>query len=441
MSSQERRLSEMEKKIIKNDRTGEQYTYVKHPTGLDIYIWKMEDYSTTHALFGTKYGSINTKFRTKEQPDFITVPNGIAHYLEHKLFENEDCDVFSLYAKTGASANAYTSFDKTCYLFSCTDNVYESLEILLSFVQNPYFTEETVQKEQGIIGQEIRMYDDNAGWRVFFNMLQGMYHNHPVKIDIAGTVESIAQINADLLYKCYYTFYNLNNMVLSIAGNVDEDKVLEMCDKLLKQGGNPELETAFEDEPETVCKEETVQKLEISMPMFNIGFKAKPEKGLDALRAEIETNFVLSLLADESSDFYKKLYDEGLINSSFSSEVFSGDGYCCSIFGGESRNPRLVRDKLIEEIERCKKEGFDETRFNNIKKAYYGALIRDLNDAEAIATNMINAGMEKLSAFDAIETVAAVTFADMAKRLDKQFDTKNVTISIIEPIDGKEEQN
>ena len=429
----------MEKKIVKNERTGEQYTYVKHPTGLDIFIWKMEDYSTTHALFGTKYGSINTKFKTKDEPDFITVPNGIAHYLEHKLFENEDCDVFSLYAKTGASANAYTSFDKTCYLFSCTDNVYDSLEILLSFVQNPYFTEETVRKEQGIIGQEIRMYDDNAGWRVFFNMLGGLYHNHPVKIDIAGTVESIAQINADLLYKCYYTFYNLNNMVLSIAGNVDEDKVLEICDKLLKNNSNPELETAFEDEPETVCKPEVVQKLEIAMPMFNIGFKAKPEKGIDAVRAEIETNFVLSLLADESSDFYKKLYDDGVINSSFSSEVFMGDGYFCSIFGGESRDPRLVRDKLIEEINRCKKEGLDEERFNIIKKSYYGALIRDLNDAEAIATVMINAGMEKLSAFDVIETVAAVTFEDVEKRLEKQFNTDNVTISIIEPIGGKEE--
>lgn len=429
----------MEKKIIKNERTGEQYTYVKHPTGLDIFIWKMENYSTTHALFGTKYGSINTKFKTKDEPDFITVPNGIAHYLEHKLFENEDCDVFSLYAKTGASANAYTSFDKTCYLFSCTDNVYDSLEILLSFVQNPYFTEETVRKEQGIIGQEIRMYDDNAGWRVFFNMLQGLYHNHPVKIDIAGTVESIAQINADLLYKCYYTFYNLNNMVLSIAGNVDEDKVLELCDKLLKNNDNPELETAFENEPETVCQSEVVQQLEIAMPMFNIGFKAKPESGLDAVRAEIETNFVLSLLADESSDFYKKLYDEGIINSSFSSEVFMGDGYFCSIFGGESRTPRLVRDKLIEEINRCKKEGLDEERFNCIKKSYYGALIRDLNDAEAIATVMLNAGMEKLSAFDVIETVAAVSFEDVQKRLEKQFDTDKVTISIIEPINGKEE--
>ncbi len=428
----------MEKQIIKNERTGEQYTYVKHPTGLDIFIWKMENYSTTHALFGTKYGSINTKFKTKNEPDFITVPNGIAHYLEHKLFENEDCDVFKLYAKTGASANAYTSFDKTAYLFSCTDNVYESLEILLSFVQNPYFTEETVQKEQGIIGQEIRMYDDNAGWRVFFNMLGGLYHNHPVKIDIAGTVESIAEINADLLYKCYYTFYNLNNMVLSIAGNVDEDKVLEMCDRLLKNNENPELITAFEEEPETVYKHEVTQKLEISMPMFHVGFKAKPEKGLDAVKAEIETNFVLSLLADESSDFYKKLYDDGLINSSFSSEVFMGDGYFCSIFAGESRTPRTVRDKIIEEINRCKKECLDEERFNIIKKSYYGALIRDLNDAEAIATIMLNAGMEKLSAFDVIETVAAVKFEDVQKRLEKQFNTENVTLSIIEPLDKEE---
>ncbi len=431
----------MEKQIVKNERTGEQYTYVKHPTGLDIYIWKMEDYSTSYALFGTKYGSINTKFRTKNEKDFITVPNGIAHYLEHKLFENEDCDVFSLYAKTGASANAYTSFDKTCYLFSCTDNVYESLEILLSFVQSPYFTEETVQKEQGIIGQEIRMYDDNAGWRVFFNMLQGMYHNHPVKIDIAGTVESIAQINADLLYQCYNTFYNLNNMVLSIAGNIDEDKILEMCDKLLKNNGNPELETAFEPEPDTVCQKEVVQQLEIAVPMFNIGFKAKPETGIDALRAEIETNFVLALLANGSSDFYKKLYDEGLINSTFSTEVFSGDGYCCSIFGGESRNPRMVRDRIIEEIERCKKDGFDRELFEGIKKAYYGALIRNLSDAEAIATNMLNSGMEKLSAFDVIEIVADVKFEDMKKRLEKQFNAENVTISIIEPISSKEEQN
>jgi predicted Zn-dependent peptidase len=433
------KLSKINKEIISNERTKEKYTLIKHPSGLDIYVWKMENYSTTHALFGTKYGSINTKFKTKNEPDFITVPNGIAHYLEHKLFENEDCDVFSLYAKTGASANAYTSFDRTCYLFSTTSNVYESLEILLDFVQKPYFTEATVQKEQGIIGQEIRMYDDNAGWRVFFNMLGGLYHNHPVKIDIAGTVESIAEINAELLYKCYYTFYNLNNMVLSIAGDVDVDRVLEVCDKCLKQNENIELETAFEDEPDTVCTHEVVQKLEIAVPMFNIGFKAKPESGIAALKAEIETNFVLSLISDESSDFYKKLYDEGLINSDFSSEVFSGDGYFCSIFSGESRNPRLVRDKIVEEIERCKKEGLDKERFDIIKKSYYGSLIRDLNDAEAVATIMLNNGMEKLSAFDNIEAVAECTFEDVTARLHKQFDTDKVVLSIIDPVNPEEE--
>ena len=368
----------------------------------------------------------------------MTVPNGIAHYLEHKLFENEDCDVFSLYAKTGASANAYTSFDRTCYLFTATSNVYESLEILLDFVQKPYFTEETVRKEQGIIGQEIRMYDDNAGWRVFFNMLGGIYHNHPVKIDIAGTVESIAQINADLLYKCYYTFYNLNNMVLSIAGNVDVDKVLAVCDKCLKQNEDIKLETAFEPEPDSVLKHETVQKLEIAMPMFNIGFKAKPETGIAALKAEIETNFVLSLIANESSDFYKKLYDKEIINSTFYSEVFSGDGFFCSIFGGEAPDPRLVRDKIVEEIERCKKEGLDEKRFESIKKAYYGSLIKGLDDAENLATVMLNSGMEKLSAFDRIEAVAACTFEDVLNRLNMQFNTENVTLSIIEPVNPQE---
>ena len=394
----------------------------------------MEDYSTTHALFGTKYGSINTTFKTKDDADFITVPNGIAHFLEHKLFENEDCDVFSLYAKTGASPNAYTSFDKTCYLFSCTDNVYESLEILLSFVQDPYFTEQSVQKEQGIIGQEIKMYEDVAAWRVFFNMLRGIYHNHPVKIDLAGTVESIAQIDADLLYKCYHTFYNLGNMALSIAGNVDEDKVLAVCDKYLKQGENIELRNSFPDEPPTVVEEKTTQKLEIAMPMFNIGFKAKPESGIAAVRAEIETNFALTLLSDESSEFYKTLYDEGLINSSFSTEVFRGDGYFCSIFGGESRNPEIVLEKIKAEIELRKHEGLDSECFEAVKKSYYGSLIRDLNDAEAIASLMINSGLEGLTAFDIIETVAAVTFEDVMNRLKAQFDVDKVTISIIEPI-------
>ena len=209
-----------EKQLIVNERTGEKYYYIKHPTGLSIYVMEMEGYNTAFALFGTKYGSVNTTFKTKNDADFVTVPEGIAHFLEHKLFENEDCDVFELYAKTGASGNAYTSFGRTAYLFSCTENFPESLSILLDFVQKPYFTQATVDKEQGIIAQEIKMGEDNPYVAVFFNLLKAVYHSHPVRIGIAGTVDSIAKINADLLYRCYYTFYNLNNMVLSVAGKL-----------------------------------------------------------------------------------------------------------------------------------------------------------------------------------------------------------------------------
>ena len=218
---------------IKSEIAGDSYYKVEHPSGLTIFVYPKEGYTSSYAIFGTRYGSINTKFSVN-CGDIITVPDGIAHYLEHKLFESEEGDAFVRYAKTGANANAYTSFEKTCYLFSCTDKFDESLEILLDFVQDPYFTAQTVAKEQGIIGQEIKMYDDSPDWRVMFNMLEGMYHNHPVKIDIAGTVETIAEITAEKLYEVYNVFYNLNNMILCVAGNVTVDGVLKVADKMLK---------------------------------------------------------------------------------------------------------------------------------------------------------------------------------------------------------------
>ena len=233
---------ETTKTIIRSPQTGDEYTHIRHKSGLNILVYEMDGFSTTQAMFGTKYGSINTQFKTASDNNYCTVPEGIAHFLEHKLFENEDCDVFDLYAKTGANANAYTSFDKTCYFFSCSDHFQESLEILLSFVQSPYFTPESVAKEQGIIGQEIRMCDDDPGWRVLFNMLCGLYQKHPVRIDIAGTIDSIAQITDELLYRCYRTFYNLHNMVLAVAGNCKVDEVLEVADRLLKPCDDIKLE-------------------------------------------------------------------------------------------------------------------------------------------------------------------------------------------------------
>jgi predicted Zn-dependent peptidase len=422
------------RQVIENRRTNESYIKITHDSGLDIYIKPMENYSSAYALFGTKYGSINNRFKTDDDADFVDVPDGIAHYLEHKLFENEDCDAFARYAKTGASANAYTSFDRTAYLFSAAENIYESLEILLDFVQDPYFTEETVAKEQGIIGQEIRMYDDDPNWRVIFNMLKCLYHTHPVKIDIAGTVESIAKITPELLYKCYGAFYNLNNMVLSIAGNVDEQKVMAVCDKYLKKNIDKKLTTSFAPEPVTIVSKDIEMTSEVSIPMFNLGYKAEPEYGYAKLKAEAETNIILELLCGSSSDLYEKMYNSELINSQFSTEVFDGPGYFCSIIGGESRNPNAVRDMINDEIARVKTEGFDTSAFEASKKAYYGSLIWDLNRAESYASNMLVSAFDGLTAYDLIDIVADITIDDIKKRIIRQFDPEKCALSVVNPI-------
>ena len=246
---------------------------IKHKSGWTICLYPMPDYSTTYAIFGTKYGSVDTTFKTKNDDNYVTVPEGIAHYLEHKLFENDECDAFELYSKTGASANAFTSFDCTAYLFTCTQKFAENLRILLNLVQEPYFTDENVEKERGIITQEIKMYLDDPGTRVFYNCLGGIYHNNPAKIDIAGTVESIQKIDKELLYRCYNTFYNLNNMVLSIAGNFDPDEALSICDELLKTNEDPQIYVIVPDEPYEVKEKRVIQKLACAIPMFQIGFK------------------------------------------------------------------------------------------------------------------------------------------------------------------------
>ncbi|MBQ7131034.1 MAG: insulinase family protein [Oscillospiraceae bacterium] len=419
------------KTIIKCPKTGQYYTKISHKSGLDILVWKMDGFQSTEVLFGTKYGSINTMFRKSGDKEYTVVPEGIAHFLEHKLFENEDTDVFELYAKTGASGNAYTTFDKTCYLFSCSDNWEASLEILLSFVQSPYFTKETVDKEQGIIGQEIQMTNDNPYWVLFFNLLKAVYHNHPVRIDVAGTVDSIAQIDADLLYKCYYTFYNLHNMVLSLAGNVDEDKVIEICDKLCKPCENEGLETVFPDEPEKVKDEYVEAILPVGTPIFNIGFKSADVTGRELLKAELEAWFAISMLADSSSPLYKSLLSEGYINNSFYTEIFCGDGYFVSIFGGESKDPMYVQNRICEEIEKAKMHGLDESRFEELKKSLYGSKIRNWDNVEAVANSLINSYFAKVTPFDDISLISEMTFDDVQKCLLERFDTDNKAISVI----------
>ncbi len=418
-------------KEIKSEILGEKYFEVDHKSGLKIFIMPKENYSSSYAVFGTKYGSIDTKFRRSDSDEWITVPEGIAHFLEHKLFENEDLDAFARYAKTGASANAYTSFDKTCYLFQCSGNFEASLEILLDFVTHPYFTKETVEKEQGIIGQEITMYYDVAGWMSTFNLLRCLYKNHPVRIDIAGTVESIAQITDRLLYDCYNTFYNLNNMCLAVVGDVTPEQVLAVCDKMLEKAEPLSIERSFDDEPREIVESYAEYNLAMSMPVFSFGYKEECKDLTQNLRKMIEVNILLEILAGDTSGLYNKMFDNGLINTSFSKEYFTGFGYEAIMFDGESVNPQAVADEIKKAVAALRADGIDDEQFENARRSLYGREIMEYNDIDSIANAVLSAYFNGYSVFDTMEIYKSVTKEDIEKRLENMMMEEYSALSVV----------
>ncbi len=418
-------------KEIKNELLGERYYEIDHTSGLKIFVYPKENYSSTYAVFGTKYGSIDTCFRLEGEENFTEVPEGIAHFLEHKLFESEELDAFARYAKTGANANAYTSFDKTCYLFSCSDNFEESLEILLDFVSNPYFTEQTVQKEQGIIGQEIKMYQDEPGWESHFELLRSLYHQHPVRIDIGGTVESIAQITAKLLYECYETFYNPSNMALAVAGKVDVDTVVKIVDKMIKPKESKKIERKFMREPAEVLTKTFEKKLAVAMPIFAIGFKEDVKTPERTLKETLESTLLLDIVAGKTSPLYESLLNEGLINTTFDADYFAGYGYSAHLFSGESKDYEIVRERITEELRRVMAEGVDREAFDRIKKKHYGGFIMNFNDVDSLANALVGDYFNGDGLFDQLSVLESITAEDVDRRLRDAFNLDNSAMSII----------
>ena len=418
-------------KKITNDLLKEEYYEIDHKSGLKIFVMEKPDYSGAFAMFGTRYGSVDTCFRLKGEESYTTVPEGIAHFLEHKLFESEELDAFERFAKTGANANAFTSFDRTCYIFQCADNFYENLEILLDFVKAPYFTEETVQKEQGIIGQEIRMYQDDPDWQVLFNLLRGLYKNNPVRIDIAGTVESIAEISADLLYSCYNTFYNNSNMCLAVAGNVKADEVIAIADKVLKIEEPVTFEQIVPEEPYEVSTAYTEEKLGVESPKFALGLKEKCEEIVPSPKKTLLYNLALEIIAGKFSPLYTRLIDEGLINTAFGKEYFYGRGFATVFFSGESKDPEKVRDEILGEINRLKKDGISKEDFEICLKKKYGAEIFSYNDVDDLANNLCEAWLNGYGIFDNIDLYKTITKEDVEAVIKDGFDTENICLSVI----------
>lgn len=421
----------MKEKLIKNDLLKEEYYEIDHDSGLKIFVMEKPDYNGAYALFGTKYGSVDTCFKLKNDENYTTVPEGIAHFLEHKLFESEELDAFERFAVTGANANAYTSFDRTCYLFQCSGEFEKNLEILLDFVKAPYFTEETVQKEQGIIGQEIRMYQDSPDWQVLFNLLRGMYSKNPVRIDIAGTIESIAEINAELLYSCYNTFYNLSNMALAVAGNVKKETVLEIVDRVIK----PEEPVCFEqiipEEPKEIAESYIEEALGVDMPKFALGFKESHSKPVRSAKETLVMNLALDIIAGKVSPLYSKMLSEGLINTSFGKEYFTGRGFAAPIFTGESSKPEKVKEEILSEIARIRKDGIRDEDFEVSLKKLYGAEVFSYNDVDDLANNLIDAYFNNHGLFDRIELYREIKKEDVEKAIDDSFKEEYCCLSVI----------
>ncbi|WP_373463323.1 EF-P 5-aminopentanol modification-associated protein YfmH [Herbivorax sp. ANBcel31] len=425
----------MEIKTINYDNIDEIMYLYEHSSGLKAFVIPKKGYSKKFAAFGTHYGSINNEFvvdgeRTK-------VPDGIAHFLEHKLFEQEDESVMDKFSKLGSSPNAYTSFSQTVYLFSCTDKFFENFNLLLDYVQNPYITEESVEKEKEIIGQEIRMYDDNPNWRVFFNFLDALYEKNTVKIDIAGSVESISKIDREVLYKCYNTFYHPSNMVIVVVGDVDPKQVFEKVEKNIKESKeNIEIERIFPDEPAGINKPYVEEKLAVSMPLFQMGFKdfGFNTKGIECLNREIAVKILLEMILGKSSELYTTLYNDGLINNTFNFDYSIEESYAFSSFGGESKDPIAVKERVTTHIKVLQEKGIDKKDYQRIKRAMRGKFIKQLNSVERVAHSFMSVYFKEVSIFDYLDVYDKISFEYVKKVFEGHFDIERLAVSVIKPV-------
>lgn len=404
--------------------------------GLEVIVLPKEGFNKTYATFSTKYGSVDNRFSVGNQQP-VKVPDGIAHFLEHKMFEEPTGDIFAVFASQGASANAFTSFDRTVYLFSATEQINANLETLINFVQNPYFTDTNVEKEKGIIEQEINMYRDNPDWRVYFGLIDALYHEHPVHIDIAGTVESIRQIDKETLYRCYETFYHPSNMLLFVVGGVKAEEVFQLVrDNQSTKSFEPQgtIERYFEKEPEAVKISRKVTELPVSLPKCMLGFKEK-QTGLTGealLRQEVTTKLMLEALIGPSSKLYQQLYENDLISDSFGHEYNSSTGYAFSVIGGDTPNPDELIKQIRTAVEGTLANGIEAAAFERSKRKKIGGYLRMLNSPEAIAGEFTRYRFRDSDMFDVLDFYEKCTLDDVNARLREHFDFEQLAVSIVE---------
>ncbi|MBR5520607.1 MAG: insulinase family protein [Oscillospiraceae bacterium] len=418
---------------IRNNILNESYQLIETDSGLKIAVYNMPGYNAVHAVFATNFGSVDRSFVMNGER--FDIPAGVAHFLEHKMFENEDGDAFEKYAKTGANANAFTGFDKTCYIFTATENVDESLDILLNFVTTPYFTPQTVEKEQGIIGQEIKMYDDSANWRLLFGVLEGLFINHTIRDDIAGTVESISYITDKMLYDCAKAFYSPSQMFLSVAGNITADRVLAACERAGFKYEKLEVERLKTEEPDEINYTEKSITMPVSVPMVAVGFKEKMSCPV-SLKEEIAGEIIMDILTGPTSRLFTQLYDENIVNGTFEGEILSGDDYYATIISGETRQPDILIGEITAAIDQLKESGISEDDFITSKNAMYGSMVMDFESVEEVATNAATAHFKGRTAYTALEELSELTLEYVNSQLKNMFRADKKTVFTVMPMEA-----
>ncbi|MCL2588484.1 MAG: insulinase family protein [Oscillospiraceae bacterium] len=405
----------------------------KLENGLTVYVIPKPDYEKKYAFFATSYGGADRRF----QLDGLMqdTPAGIAHFLEHKLFDTETGNALADLAANGAQPNAFTSSEMTAYYFECTEGFEENLKTLLEFVSIPYFTEESVGKEQGIIAQEIRMYEDDPGSVMYYNFLKGLFAVHPVRDSIAGTVESIGEITAQTLYDLHRAFYRPSNMVLCAVGDIVPTEVLEMARKFLPADYHepPVTDHGAVDVQPVIC-DRTEAQMAVSQPMFMCGTRVPAsEPGEAYLRQELTGHLAVQYLAGKSAPLYVRLYSEGLISSDFACGFLAGRSYAVTEFAGESRDPDKVLDEIRAEALRVQTKGLDEERFTRLKKATMGQLIRSLDSAEELCYGQTEAHFKGANILDQQAILATITAADVQDFITQYLQPGQFAISIVNP--------
>ncbi len=420
-------------KIIENSKVQEKIYVEKLENGLTVMIIPKNGVQKKYVIWGTNYGSNDSKFVVPGETKETEVPKGVAHFLEHKMFEQEN-GVNSLDALTalGVDANAYTTNDHTAYLFECTENFYPALDELMDYVQHPYFTDENVEKEKGIIGQEIMMYDDYPEWKVYLNALEAMYYEHPVKLDITGTIETISHIDKDILYKCYNTFYNPSNMAMVICGDFEPETLLEEIKKrLIDKKANGEIKRIYPEEKEEIVKQKIEQNMDVSQPLFTIGIKDKLAETKERVRKHITIEILLNMIIGKSSKLYKELYDEGIIYTVPSLDYEFARGYAHVLITGKSPEPEKVYEKFKEAVAKMKEQPIDNSEFNRIKKRIYGEYVKEYNDTSDIARMFLADYFKEINSFDYLEEISTINEQYVEQILKEVFDDNKMIISVI----------